>query len=95
MIYLPSAFTGGELVTRHQGRQVVFDWSVLSGSQIQWAGFYSDVEHEVLPVTSGYRITLTYNLYKEGSLAVGPESSYDVLVLSIRSCWLLYTILTL
>ena len=28
-----------------------------------WAAFFSDVEHEVLPVTSGYRVTLTYNLY--------------------------------
>ena len=25
--------------------------------------FFSDVEHEVLPVTQGHRITLTYNLY--------------------------------
>lgn len=25
--------------------------------------FYSELEHEVLPVTSGYRVTLTYNLY--------------------------------
>ncbi|KAL7621893.1 hypothetical protein AAE478_007393 [Parahypoxylon ruwenzoriense] len=30
---------------------------------IQWAAFYSDCEHEVLEVKSGYRITLIYNLY--------------------------------
>jgi len=30
---------------------------------IHWAAFYGDCEHEVLEVTSGYRITLTYNLY--------------------------------
>lgn len=29
----------------------------------QWAAFFSDVEHKVLPVTSGVRIALTYNLY--------------------------------
>lgn len=61
VVCLPSQFTGGELVTRHQGRQVVFEWS--SSATTQWAAFYSDVEHEVLPVTSGQRITLTYNLY--------------------------------
>ncbi|RMX82586.1 hypothetical protein D0868_15797, partial [Hortaea werneckii] len=30
---------------------------------INWAAFYSDCAHEVLPVHSGHRITLTYNLY--------------------------------
>src|SRR5271156_1282008 len=38
-----------------------FDWSNDSTS-VQWAAFYSDCEHEVLPVTDGYRVTITYNL---------------------------------
>jgi hypothetical protein len=62
VVCLPSAHTGGELVVRHDGREVQFDWSKDSNA-IQWAAFYSDCEHEVLPVTSGYRVTLTYNLY--------------------------------
>ncbi|KAL6043448.1 Fe2OG dioxygenase domain-containing protein [Balamuthia mandrillaris] len=33
--------------------------------QVKWAAFYSDCEHEILPVTEGHRITLTYNLYSE------------------------------
>ncbi|KAL6061725.1 Fe2OG dioxygenase domain-containing protein [Balamuthia mandrillaris] len=45
--------------------QVTVDWS--SGpevpKQIRWAAFYSDCEHEILPVTDGYRVTITYNLY--------------------------------
>jgi hypothetical protein len=65
-----------------------FDWSLdmpagtsgvtaaASSSQqlgsLQWAAFYSDSEHEVLPVTDGYRITLTYNLR-----AVGRSSGYN------------------
>ena len=61
VVCLPSKFTGGALVTQHQDRQVTFDWS--STAATQWAAFYSDVKHEVLPVTSGHRITLTYNLY--------------------------------
>ncbi|KAF2768460.1 hypothetical protein EJ03DRAFT_343955 [Teratosphaeria nubilosa] len=32
-------------------------------SSLHWAAFYSDCEHEVLEVTSGHRIALTYNLY--------------------------------
>ena len=30
---------------------------------VKWAAFFSDCEHEVLEVTSGHRVTLTYNLY--------------------------------
>ncbi|KAI7390223.1 hypothetical protein D0859_17006, partial [Hortaea werneckii] len=32
-------------------------------SAINWTAFYSDCEHEVLPLHSGNRITLTYNLF--------------------------------
>ncbi|KAL6049189.1 Fe2OG dioxygenase domain-containing protein [Balamuthia mandrillaris] len=32
---------------------------------VKWAAFYADCEHEILPVTAGHRITLTYNLYSE------------------------------
>jgi hypothetical protein len=53
---------GGELHVRHEGREIVYDWSK-DPAAIQWAAFYSDCEHEVLPVTSGYRVTITYNLY--------------------------------
>lgn len=31
-----------------------------------YAAFYADCEHEVLPVTSGYRLTLVYNLVHAG-----------------------------
>jgi hypothetical protein len=48
-------------VVRHNGQEVKYDWS--KDSCIQWAAFYGDCEHEVLPVTSGYRVTITYNLY--------------------------------
>ena len=67
VLCLPLPFTGGSLVTRHQGQQICFDWSSspeTTNDKICWASFFSDVEHEVLPVTSGHRVTLTYNLYQ-------------------------------
>ena len=73
VVCLPFPFTGGELVTRHRGRQVTFNWTTKSDA-IQWAAFYSNVEHEVLPVTSGNRITLTYNLYWQRDLPMLPIS---------------------
>ena len=69
VVCLPTRFTGGSLVTRHLGQEVIFDWSssfqgsAADSQNIQWAAFFCDVEHEILPVTSGHRITLTYNLY--------------------------------
>ena len=63
VVCLPSYFKGGALVTRHNGQEVTYNWSDNPVQKIQWAAFYSDVEHEILPVTEGYRVTLTYNLY--------------------------------
>ena len=66
VVCLPTQFTGGELVTRHKGKEIRFDWSSTPQSpmkKVSWAAFFSDVEHEVLPVTDGHRCTLTYNLY--------------------------------
>ncbi|OAP60608.1 hypothetical protein AYL99_05610 [Fonsecaea erecta] len=64
VVCLPCVHEGGQLVLRHQGQEKVFDWSgEKSSTAIQWAAFYSDCEHEVLEVTSGERVTLTYNLY--------------------------------
>lgn len=42
-----------------------FDWgsSGQVDTSVQWAAFYSDCEHEVLEVTEGNRVTLTYNLF--------------------------------
>ena len=52
---------------RHAGQKLLFDWSASKNKgktpAIHWAAFYSDCEHEVFEVTSGHRITLTYNLF--------------------------------
>ena len=64
------AFLVGALVTHHHQQEVNSDWSSASESPMQklsWAAFFCDVEHEVLPVTAGYQITLTYNLYSHKS----------------------------
>lgn len=51
----------------HHGLDMEWDWSKKGETEgeesIEWAAFYSDCEHEVKEVTSGHRVTLTYNLY--------------------------------
>ncbi|KAH9968347.1 hypothetical protein BGW80DRAFT_1209092, partial [Lactifluus volemus] len=67
VVVFPTPHKGGALVFRHRGEEWTFDSSdVLSAAgpaSIGYAAFFSDVEHEVLPVTSGHRVTLTYKLY--------------------------------
>lgn len=62
VLVLPSAHGGGELVVRHLGREVVLDPHPEEPSEIGFAAFYADCVHEVRPVTTGYRLTLVYNL---------------------------------
>jgi len=66
VVCLPSLFGGGELVVRHQDEVIKYNWSSTTSdpsTSLSWAMFFSDIEHEVLPVTQGYRVTLTYNLH--------------------------------
>lgn len=62
VIALPSAHAGGELVVRHEGREETVDFSLEGRFQTQFAAFYADCEHEIRPVTSGFRLALIYNL---------------------------------
>ncbi|MGC1955899.1 MAG: 2OG-Fe(II) oxygenase, partial [Gammaproteobacteria bacterium] len=66
VIVLPSMYTGGELLVRHQDRQVQLDLRCEEPSDAAFAAFYADCVHEVLPVTSGCRLTLIYNLLRQG-----------------------------
>jgi len=62
IIVLPSLHQGGELLIRHRDQQVRLDMGDAEPSEITFAAFYADCIHEVLPVTSGYRLALVYNL---------------------------------
>ena len=83
VIIYPTAHEGGELVLRHKDHEWKFDANSLTASQsspsLAYIAFYSDIEHEVLKVTSGRRVTVTYNLYlvdpasRPGALAVTPD----------------------
>jgi predicted 2-oxoglutarate/Fe(II)-dependent dioxygenase YbiX len=66
IIILPAIYTGGELVIRHQGREVQIDLRCPEPSEAGFVAFYADAVHEVLPVVSGCRLTLVYNLSRQG-----------------------------
>ena len=61
-ISLPVAGAGGEIVVRHRGRERTIDMTAAEPSELAFAAFYADCEHEVRPVTDGYRLSLVFNL---------------------------------
>ena len=63
VICLPSAHEGGELVVSHNGSKKSFS---TARYQPSFAAWYSDVVHQIKPVTAGYRLVLTYNLAQTG-----------------------------
>jgi len=84
VICLSSAHSGGELVLRRHGGdtpgqqdEVTLSWG--SNTGLSWAAFFSDTEHEILPVRKGYRITLTYNLFLDTTNPPAVAKPYEVL----------------
>jgi hypothetical protein len=62
VVTLPSLHHGGALRIRHAEREVTVESDVTEPSEISFAAFYADCEHEVMPVREGYRVCLVYNL---------------------------------
>ncbi len=67
VIVLPSVYEGGELVVRHGEDEARFDLRSPDPAEVAFAAFYADCRHEVLPLDSGFRPTLIYNLVRRGS----------------------------
>ncbi|THV08331.1 hypothetical protein K435DRAFT_847203 [Dendrothele bispora CBS 962.96] len=64
IVVLPCEYTGGEVVLTHADSSQRFDFSkenLFSTIVMSW---YTDVFHEVKPVTSGYRLALAFNLVR-------------------------------
>lgn len=77
IVALPSLHTGGELVLRHREREARLDLRCADVSELAWAAFYADCVHEVLPITSGCRLVLVYNLRRKGCGRLPRPPSYD------------------
>ncbi|KAJ2934373.1 hypothetical protein H1R20_g2697, partial [Candolleomyces eurysporus] len=62
IIVLPSAFEGGQVHLSHAGQKKIIDIAKDSAFTTSFFAWYTDVVHEVKPVTAGYRLALSYNL---------------------------------
>ena len=78
IILLPSRYTGGEVHLTHASKTEVIDFSASSAANTAVLAWYTDVLHEVKPVTSGYRLALSYNLIHPSSrLPLPMAPTYD------------------
>jgi hypothetical protein len=89
VIVFPSPHEGGALLLRHRNQEWTFDsGEALAAAEDQpsigYVAFFSDIEHEVTPVTSGHRITLTYNLYFDDGGPVSPNDAVSEHLISPR-----------
>ena len=90
VVVFSTVHDGGSLILRKGGKEWTFDSAKAvrtpdadpSASQATptvphaaFVAFFSDVEHEVTPVLSGYRVTLTYNLYRKPSSTPETDST--------------------
>ncbi|GAA1018794.1 hypothetical protein Aple_026050 [Acrocarpospora pleiomorpha] len=80
VVTLPSAHTGGELLIEHLGQTAEYRGSKVAVSLV---AFYADCHHQVLPVKTGNRITLTYNLLLAGDNGAAVE---DTLAGELAAC---------
>ncbi|MGB5110855.1 MAG: 2OG-Fe(II) oxygenase [Mycobacterium sp.] len=81
VVTLPSTSRGGALVVQHGGRREEYR---SSNRLLSFVAFYADCQHEVLPLTSGHRVALTYNLSLVGDSSTSEID--EVAVAEVSRC---------
>jgi hypothetical protein len=77
VICLPSEHSGGEVHLIRGGKMSVLETAKHSQYDLSTLAWYSDVQHEIKPVTSGYRLVLTYNLLQDQGIPRQTASMLD------------------
>ncbi|HUY31156.1 MAG TPA: 2OG-Fe(II) oxygenase [Pirellulales bacterium] len=69
VVCLPSRHEGGTLIVNHDGQTKKIDFGGADSEfKTHYAAFYADCQHEITPVTDGYRTSLVYNLAIAGRM---------------------------
>ena len=82
VVALPTAGEGGAIVIRHLDREATVDLQVDEPDELAYAAFYADCVHRTMPVESGHRVSLVFNvMMKPGhrsSVAGPPDYSGQI-----------------
>ncbi|KZS90663.1 hypothetical protein SISNIDRAFT_391255, partial [Sistotremastrum niveocremeum HHB9708] len=84
VIVLPTLFEGGQLHLSHSGQSKIFDSSINSEFSTSILAWYTDVLHEVKPITSGFRLALSYNLITPTGVPRPRLSDSSEVVLAVK-----------
>ena len=83
VVCLPSEHTGGEVHLKHNQNQRLLSTAEFSAHDLSALAWYFDVQHEIKPVLSGYRLVLTYNLVQDQAApkqtAAGQDANHEKL----------------
>lgn len=76
IVSLPVDHTGGNMIIKHHDENFLFDTQHATNYKeiLSYVAFYGDCLHEILPVESGHRIILTFNMFLHN-----PTYSYKVI----------------
>ncbi|KAJ4364668.1 hypothetical protein N0V83_009265 [Neocucurbitaria cava] len=77
VVCLLSEHTGGEVLLVHGRKQRTIETATESAFGLSALAWYSDVQHEIKPVTSGYRLVITYNLVQDQALPRQTAAALD------------------
>lgn len=84
VVILPSAFEGGHLYLSHSGQTKICDVSDESAFRTSIISWYADVDHDVKPITSGYRLALSFSLTGPTGLPRPTLSGFSHTLASVR-----------
>ena len=83
VVVLPSPHKGGELIIRHAGKEQILELNNTESSELAFGAFYADCEHEVRPITQGFRVCLVYNLIQKQAKGTSSDltaPNYDQII---------------
>ena len=88
VVVLPSEFTGGDAHLSHGSLSAVYNSSDRSLYQTTALAWYTDIMHEIKPITSGYRLALSYNLIHTDQSLRPALSANDEFATAVRDALL-------
>ena len=71
---------GGSLVIKHLNKSSTYNLSNSNPKEATYCAFFTDCEHEVEEVVSGWRVVTQYNIYEEKTKSSKKTKSLDDLV---------------
>ncbi|KAF8596409.1 hypothetical protein BDV93DRAFT_480289 [Ceratobasidium sp. AG-I] len=91
VIVLPSHFEGAAVCLAHSSQQqILHSGGPDTASQTAVLAWYTDVTHEVKPVTFGYRFALAYNLLRSNTSKAPLPSPQDAVSIALRKALTLW-----